>query len=227
MAITAYPFDNADTSETQYSQLFRELQDSGVADSISSSGFQVSGNASAMSVSIQPGFAIVRGHAVSSTAVETRTITAAASSTRLDRVVLKLDPTENAITLEVKAGTPGGGLPALTQTDTGIYEEPLGVVTVGAGVTSIALNRVADDRRFVGSRVGCWTTDTRPTGPRRGRLGLNITTGKWEFYTGSAWSDLLPSTVDNSTRWNGYTITVSTSTPAGSPTTDRIWIQPV
>ncbi|MFC4089361.1 hypothetical protein [Micromonospora sp. GCM10011541] len=227
MAISAYPFDNQDTTEIQYSDLFRELQDSGVADSISGSGFQVSGDPGGMNAFVQPGFAIVRGHAVSSTAIESVPIAPAGTAQRIDRVILRLDPVANSIGLVVLQGVPNATAPALTQTATGVFEESLGVVTVGANVGSIAPDKVKDDRRFVGSRVRAWSTDTRPTGPRKSQLGLNVTTGRWEYYTGSGWADLIPATVDNSTKWNGYSLTVSSTTPSGTPTTDRIWVQPV
>ncbi|OKI45115.1 hypothetical protein [Micromonospora sp. CB01531] len=226
MAITSYPFDNQDTSEIQYSSLFRELQDSGIADTHGGTGFQVSGDPSGMGVFLQPGFALLRGHACQSTAVERLDIQPASPALRIDRVVLRLDPVANSIVPVVLQGVPNSTAPALTQTDTGVYEESLGLVAVDPNVGVIALTKVTDDRAFLGSRVGCWSTATRPKTPRKARLGLNTTTGKWEYHNGTGWADLIPSTVDNSTRWNGYTVTVSTTTPSGTPTTDRIWIQP-
>lgn len=227
MAISAYPFDNQDTTEVQYSDLFRELQDSGVADTYGGTGFQVSGDPGGMNVFVQPGFAIARGHAVLSTSVETLVVTPAGSSSRTDRVVLRLDPTANLISLAVVEGVPGAPAPALTQTDAGIYEIPLALVTVGANVSSIAADKVKDAREFLGTRVRAWSTDTRPVTPRESQLGLNTATGRWEYHTASGWADLIPNPVENATRWNGYTLTVSTTTPPGTPTTDRIWIQPV
>ena len=226
MAITAYPFDNQDTNETQYSRLFRELQDSGIADSIGGSAFQVIADVG-MNIKIQPGFAIERGHAISSTAVETATVTPASTNQRIDRVVLRLDPTLNTIVPVILPGVPGGGVPALTQTDTGIYEMPLARITVDAGVSAIAANKIVDERPFVGQRTGSWTTDTRPASPRKNKLGRNETTGRWEFYNGSTWVDLIPAQSDSAVKWGGYTLTVSTTQPSGTPTPDRIWIQPV
>lgn len=192
MAITSYPFDNQDTTETQYSKLFRELQTSGVADSIGGPAFAVSADGSGMKVFIQPGFALVRGHAVLSTAIEPVAIKAAASQVRIDRVVLRLDPAQNSIIPAVIDGTPGSGAPALIQTDTGVFELPLGQVSVDPAVPTITVDKVIDDRRYVGSPVGAWTTPTRPEAARRGRLGLNITTNRWEFFDGSTWVDLAP-----------------------------------
>lgn len=188
MTISSYPFDGQVTTEAQYSKLFRELQDSGVAASADALDFKVSADASGMNVKVQPGFAILRGHAIESTAVETLTIAASGQSARTDRVVMRLDPTANAITLAVLTGT-SITAPAVTQTDQGIFEVSLGVVAVDANVTNIASTKVTDDRRFVGHNVTVYST--RPTSPRKGLLGFNTTTSVWEFWSGSAWTDLL------------------------------------
>lgn len=192
MAITSYPFDGQAVSEGQFSYLFRELQSTGVADSINGTGFAVFGDSSGMQVKANAGFAIVRGHAVQSTATTIVTIAAASTSARTDRVVLRLDPATNSITLAVVQGTPGGGIPALTQTDTGIYDFPLARVAVAAGAATITAVVVTDERQFTGNTVGGWTTATRPASPRIGRLGLNTSTNTWEYWTGSAWSALAP-----------------------------------
>ncbi|MFY1688185.1 hypothetical protein [Plantactinospora sp. WMMB782] len=226
MAFISFPFDNADTTEGQYSRLFRELQDTGVVDAVTGAGFRVWADASGMLAKVDPGSAILRGHMVSSDAVETRAIGAASASERIDRIVLRLDPAANGISIEVLQGTPGDGPPALTQTDVGVYEFALARITVSPGVSNIAADKVTGERQFVGSRVRAWTTATRPASPRVSQLGLNVTTGDWEYWTGSAWANLVPNPVANSARWGGYSVTVSTTTPAGSPTTDRIWIQP-
>ncbi|QDK03389.1 hypothetical protein SEA_LEVITICUS_24 [Streptomyces phage Leviticus] len=193
MAQSSYPFDGQTVSETQYSQFFRELQDNGVASSSTANDLEVSADSSGMNVKVQPGTAIIRGHAYTSTAIETLTIAASdATQSRTDRIVLRLDPAANSIVLAVITGTPGGGTPSLTQTDTGIYESVLANVAVGANVTTITPSDVTDQRRFVGSRIGSWSTALRPTSPRVGRLGYNINTSKWEFWNGTAWNDLAP-----------------------------------
>ena len=192
MPLTSYPFDDQDTTETQYSQLFRELQDSGVADSHDGPGFAVTANASGLTVFVQAGFAIVRGHAVSSSDTEPVTVEPPDSATRFDRVVLRLDPVQNGIALAVVTGIPNAGPPALTQSDTAVYELPLARIQVDPGVGSIASDKVTDDRRFLGSRIGVWTSTTRPTAPRLGKLGFNVTAGRWEFWTGAVWRDLAP-----------------------------------
>ncbi|WDS51740.1 minor tail protein [Streptomyces phage Triumph] len=206
MSISSYPFDGQAVSEGQYSYLFRELAShSGIADSVNGTGFSAFGDSSGMQVKVNPGFAVVRGHAVQSTATETLTIAAASPAQRYDRVVLRLDPTANSITLAVVQGTSGGGIPAVTQTETGVYEFPLATVTVPVGAATITAGNVVGERQFLGNTVGGWTTATRPTNPRTGRLGLNVSTNTWEFWNGTQWKDLAP--------------TITWSTIEGSPAT--------
>lgn len=194
MAIAAYPFDGQTTTESQYSELFKELQDSGVAGSPGSSSFLVSADGSGLNVKVQPGFALVRGHAVLSTAVETLSVPSNSGAARVDRVVLRLDPGANSIVPAVVPGTSGSATPpTLVQTTYGVFEAPLGLINVGAGVGSISSTSVKDDRQWLGSRVRAWTTATRPNAPRTAQLGLNTTTSTWEFWTGTGWSDLAPS----------------------------------
>ncbi|AFV51346.1 tail protein [Streptomyces phage phiCAM] len=150
-----------------------------------------------MNLSVAIGAAIVRGHFYNNDSIATLTIAAADTAARTDRVVLRLDPAANSIVLAVIKGTAGGGTPALTQTDTGIYELCLANIAVGPSVTSISAASVTDQRRWVGSRIGSWSTALRPTTPRVGRMGFNTDVLAWEFWNGSAWTDLAP-TVD----WN-------------------------
>lgn len=193
MSVTSYPFDGMAVSEGQYSRLFRELAShSGIADSVDGPGFSTYGDSSGMQVKVSPGYAIIRGHAVQSTATEVVTIAAASSSARTDRVVLRLDPTANLITIAVVQGSPGGGDPALTQTDTGTYEFPLAKVLVAVGAASISAGNVTSERQFLGNSVGGWTTSTRPSNARIARLGLNTSTNVWEFWNGTRWVDLAP-----------------------------------
>ncbi|QXE37117.1 tail fiber domain-containing protein [Streptomyces sp. GMY02] len=192
MAKSSYPFDGQAATESQYSRLFREFQDSGVVGSAESTDLKVFADGSGMKVFVQPGFAILRGHAFFSTGIEPLDIAAADSSERRDRVVLRLDPTANSIALTVLEGVAGGEAIDVTQTDTGIYELSLGLVRVSPGVTNVAADAIIEGRRYSGSRVGTWTTNTRPATPRVSQLGLNRTTKAWEYWDGAAWADLAP-----------------------------------
>ncbi|MEV3858485.1 tail fiber domain-containing protein [Streptomyces sp. NPDC050095] len=192
MAITSYPFDGQAVTETQFSQMFREFQDSGVVASYSAgSPFGVNAY-SGMQVSVAAGLAFVRGFMVQSTATEYLTIPAAGTAARVDRIVLRLDPSTNSIVLAVLQGTAGSTTPtALTQTDTGVYEMELAQVAVGASVTSIVTANITPMRPVVGTRIGSWATRTRPAAPRTGQIGYNNTTSQWEFWNGTAWSSLV------------------------------------
>lgn len=189
MTIAAYPFHNQDVTQTQYSLLMREFQDSGVVGGASGPGFTVSTDGSGMDVQVQQGFAILRGHAVDSNAVESVLLDPSSSSPRIDRLVLRLDPGNARISLEVLKGTPGSNpTPTeVTQTAVGIFEIPLADITVPAGAVNIVSGNITDRRRFTGNRVGTWGTSSRPSSPRPGQLGYNVTTSGWEFWSGGQW----------------------------------------
>jgi hypothetical protein len=189
MTQTSWPFEDADTTEAQFSQLFRRLQTSGVSGSPSTTDVKVTGDSSGMNVKVAAGYAIVRGHAYSNDAVVTLTIGTAAANPRIDVVVLRLNPTANSITLAVVAGTPAATptVPSLTQSDIDTYELPLAYVAVGASVSTIAAGNVTDVRSFLGTQFGRWTTSTRPASPVIGTSGFNTTSGAPELWNGSSW----------------------------------------
>jgi hypothetical protein len=190
VAQTSYPFDAQSVTESQYSQYFRELQDNGVVGSSDSSTLKVTAT-TGMTLSVAIGAAVVRGHFYNNDAATTLTIAAADTAARTDRVILRLDPAANSIVLAILKGAAGGGVPSLTQTDTGIYELCLANIAVGASATSITTANITDQRRWVGSRIGSWSTLLRPTTPRVGRMGFNTDTLAWEFWNGTAWANLV------------------------------------
>jgi hypothetical protein len=147
MAQTSWPFENIDTSETQYSQLFRNLGEGPVAGKLLE--LEPYADSTGMNVKVKAGQALVRGHYYDSTGTETIVIPAAdATNPRIDRVVLRLDPTANTILLHLLQGTPAASpsAPALTQTDGAIYDLPLAQVYVAANETIIAPGNVTDER---------------------------------------------------------------------------------
>lgn len=203
MAITSWPFAAQSTTETQFGQLFSAQNEFGVSGQPSSTDLKVTGDSTGMNVKVAAGFAIVRGFAFYSTAIETLTIAAASTNPRIDLVVLRLAPASDSITLAVVAGTPAVSpvAPTLTQNTAangGIYEMEIGRVTVGANVVTIAAGVVSDTRPFLGTPVGRWATVSRPTSPKVGHLGYNTTTSTWEFYNGSTWVEPKPTSLDAS-----------------------------
>ncbi len=226
MAISAFPFENADTTETQFSLLFSEMQESGICDSAGGTGLRVAVAANAISVDILAGAALLRGFMVTSDATVNKTIGGASASTRYDRIVVRLNPTANTITFEVLVGTAGSGVaPAAASSLTDIYEISLATVQVS---TSGVLT-VTDARRFVGMRVVPHTNATLPAASavRKGQLIYNVDTAAYSYSNGTAWVLLKPTLVDQATKWgpgSGYAVIVQTATPAVVANT--IWIKP-
>jgi hypothetical protein len=210
MAQTSWPFEDQNTTEVQYSDLFRRLQTSGVSGDPTTADLRPFGDSTGMQVKVPAGFAIVRGHAYVSNATETLVVTASAANPRIDVVVLELNPTANETILKVIAGTPAASpvAPTLTQTTDGLFQLALGTVSVPGSATTIAAANVSDTRTFIGTQFGRWTTSTRPASPIVGRAGLNTTTGQPEFWNGSAWlSFLLDGSVTTAKLNNGAVTT--------------------
>lgn len=161
MAQTSWPFENIDTSETQFSQWARNIGEGVKTGALNE--LEVYADSSGMQVKAKSGQAMVRGHYYSSTAEEVLAITAAdLSNPRIDIVVLELDPSANSITLKVIAGTPAltPTTPSVTQTDAGVYQLQLAEVLVGAGVTTIAADKITDSRTYLGTGGGL--SDAKP-----------------------------------------------------------------
>ena len=186
MAQSSFPFENIDTNETQFSQMFRNFTN-GVNGSPAGTELKVTAG-TGLQTSVAIGQAMVRGHYYISTAAETLThATANATNPRIDAVVLTLDPSVNSIILAIVAGTPAGSpvAPTLTQTDAGVYQYLLATVLIPAAATSVST--ITDKRGFMGQRFGLWTTAGRPTSPTVGQAGFNSTTSLPEFWDGAAW----------------------------------------
>lgn len=196
MAQTSWPFENIDTSEAQYSQLFSEFQTSGVSGDYTSATTIAVTAPSGMNLVVSDGFAIVRGFAYYNSSDLTLVADPATAQPRIDTVILRLDPTVNSVVAAIKKGTPGASpsAPALTQTPDAVYEMPLANILVPASATALDPANLTDRRRFLGSQVGVWRTNSRPETPRHGQMGLNLTTAKFEFYNAATpgWTSTFP-----------------------------------
>lgn len=158
MAQTSWPFENIDTSETQFSLWARNLGQGVIEGKLLE--LEAFADGSGMNVKVRSGQALVRGHFYDSTAQETLSIAASDPSLpRKDAVVLRLDPTANNILLTVITGTPDASpsLPALTQTDGGIYDLLIAEVNVGAGDVVVASEDVVDERTIFSPWTGSVT----------------------------------------------------------------------
>lgn len=150
MAQTSFPFENIDTSETQFSQWARNIGEGVKTDSLNE--LEVYGDSSGMQVKVKTGQAMVRGHYYTNTAEEILAVSAAnPSNPRIDIVILELDPSANSIILKVVAGTPAVSptAPSLVQTDGGVYQIKLAQIAVAAGATTITSGNVSDYRTYL------------------------------------------------------------------------------
>lgn len=211
MAQSSYPFENIDTSETEFSQMFRNFA-SGVSGVSTGTELKVTAG-TGLQTSVALGQAMVRGHYYISTGTELLTHGAASGSNpRIDSVVLTLDPAVNSIVLAVVAGTPASSpvAPTLTQTDAGVFQYELAQVLIPTSATSVST--ITDKRTFMGTRFGVWTTAGRPAAPVLGQAGYNSTTAAPEYWTGSAWSGFSSSVTSINASIIDTTVTAVTGT---------------
>lgn len=197
MAESSWPFhdgvDGTPVLEDQWSYMARQWAANGVVGAPGDANLQVFANSSGREVHVRAGRASVRGHWFLSDAQETLAIAANSSGNpRIDRIVARLDPAANSVTLAVKQGSPSGSpsAPALTQTDTGTWELTLAKVTVANGAVSIAAGDVTDERVYAPPPAMLATSARRPVNPVTDQIILEADTGLWKRWTGSAWVDV-------------------------------------
>ena len=155
MAQSSWPFENIDTSETQFSQWARNIGEGVKTGALNE--LEVFADSTGMQVKVRSGQAMVRGHYYQSTAQETLTVTAAdLTNPRIDTVIIELDPSANSIVLKVIAGSPAA-VPSpepLVQTDAGVYQFKLAEVLIDAAATTIAAGKVTDSRTYLEALLG-------------------------------------------------------------------------
>jgi len=150
MTQTSWPFENIDTSETQFSQWARNIGEGVKRNSLDE--LEPFADSSGMQIRVSAGQAIVRGHYYQNSAEATLSISASdPTNPRIDVVVLELDPSANSIILKVLPGTPASSptAPSIIQTDGGVYQQKIAEVAVGANVFTIAPEDVSDFRTYL------------------------------------------------------------------------------
>ena len=155
MAQSSWPFENIDTSETQFSQWARNIGEGVKTGSLNE--LEVFADSTGMQVKVRSGQAMVRGHYYQNTAEVILTVTAAdLSNPRIDTVLIELDPSANTIVLKVVAGTPATSPTptALVQSDSGVYQFKLAEVLVATGAITIIAGAVTDGRTYLGAFTG-------------------------------------------------------------------------
>jgi hypothetical protein len=185
MTESSYPFDNADVYEAQWSQMLRQAAICNGYVPLHLNELLVYADSTGMQVKVKTGSAWIMGHFYMTDAELTKAIAASdATNPRWDIVVARLDWTNNLISIAVVTGTPAGSpsVPAVTQS-TSVWEIKLAKVYIGATVTTIAADKVTDQRAScfgsynleaaIGNGVATPATGALPTGleiPWPGRI---------------------------------------------------------
>jgi hypothetical protein len=191
MAQQSFPFENIDVTESQFSQWATNFQETGIKGNPLGTDLSVSAEGSTLSVEVAAGQAFIRGHYYINTATVELPVTSAGLNTRIDIIVLELDPSANTIVAKIIEGEAVSSAPVapeLTQTATGVYQLPLATLTIPNSTLAVTNEMLVDVRTYVSTRVGVWTTDTRPANAVEYQtFGFNFTTLGHEFWTGDAW----------------------------------------
>lgn len=198
MTQSYWPFDGIDTTETQYSQLFRRMQATGVWGDPGDDTLKLVQGAGLVPV-LKAGYALVRGHMYYNDADLNVAFTAGSANPRIDRLVLRLNPTANTITPVIIEGTPAPSnpaAPALTQTDAANYDLLIADVARAGSSGSVVTADITDQRDFMGLIFGSWSGDShRPASPRKGQPGWNETRTRLEYWSGAAWLPMVVTAV--------------------------------
>lgn len=145
-------FDNVSYTEADQAEVQNRFRAEGVLWSIGNK--LAIGAPGSMFVSVATGEAFVEGFWYSNDAAFNLPIgNNTSGSTRIDRIVLRLNRTANTLTAFVIVGTPGAGTPALTQIVGGTWDFPLATITVTNGLAAVLVGNIADNRVFSSSQV--------------------------------------------------------------------------
>lgn len=118
-------------------------------------------------------------------------------STRLDRVVLRLDRSTWQVRAVILQGTPGAGATVLTQDKgpTGVWEELLATVTVASGASAITAGNVSARLRYLGARPSLVRSGTTVPTPYRGEMAWSAD-GTVKVWDGTEWRTVYEDTGD-------------------------------
>lgn len=105
------------------------------------------GTTSGLNQGIQSGRSFMDGvwHESDATVTKTHATNAPNGSIRIDRIALKKDYTSNTVDIVIVPGTPGAGIPALTDTATVKYSK---LYRVQLNATSASINSTVDERDY-------------------------------------------------------------------------------
>ncbi|WP_119697050.1 hypothetical protein [Microbacterium halotolerans] len=151
MAERSYPFVDGETTDAEFSAMFRHLFPSSVVGYPGQPGLEVVANSSGLRVELQPGEAFVRGHRFAMDA-PVELVIDAATSVRVDTVILRMEyGAVQSITPAVKKGVAGvASPPTLDQTEDDLFEFPLADIALADGQVTIGPSHLTDRRAWWG-----------------------------------------------------------------------------
>lgn len=168
MTITYYPFGagaGSGIDEAEWSEMAKYFRATGVIEGgLALNDLEGYADSTGMQVKVKSGVAMIEGHFLKSTAVETLPITTAdGSNPRIDLIVARVDWVNNDMELDVVDGAPAGSPspPALTRTSS-VYEIQLAEVYVDTSVSTIDAGDITDTRE--------WSVD----GPQVERVSITV-----------------------------------------------------
>ncbi|MFG2679170.1 hypothetical protein [Streptomyces sp. NPDC048392] len=180
-------YNSRAVNDSEYEALSARFADDGIDGRPSDPAVVTAG--AGLSVNVRADvYGNVRGRAWSSgsTTVNLPVEANVSGSTRIDRIVLRLDRSAWTVRAVVKAGTPGAGAPALSQTlgETGVYEVPVARATVLAGAAAVSVTR---EELYIGTRFRPCTSSSRNPIPVVGEFGVETDTGRVIKWNGASW----------------------------------------
>ncbi|MFI6337847.1 hypothetical protein [Streptomyces sp. NPDC050535] len=191
MAQLSWPspgYNDRAVNDTEYEAMAGRFSDDGVDGAPTDTAVVSAGTGLTVNVRADA-HASVRGHAWTSgpSTVALAVGANSSGSTRVDRVVLRLDRSTWTVRAVVKAGTPGAGAPPLTQQtgDTGVYEVLLAGVTVLNGAAAVSVTRA---ETYIGARIRPALSSHRNPNPVVGEMCLETDTGRIRAWNGDAWT---------------------------------------
>lgn len=147
------PFDaglGSNTYEDQWRAMMRRTGAPGIVrDALN--GFSCFGDSTGLQVKVNTGELWGEGHwGTSNVGISTLAIAPnATGGPRKDLVVWRIDYVANTVSIDVTTGPSGGAEPALVR-NTDVFEGPIAIVEVGAGVVTITSANVFDTRWYGG-----------------------------------------------------------------------------
>jgi len=184
------PANSREVTDIEYERLSARFSDDGVYGDPTDPAVVTPGTG--LSVNVRADVAAsVRGHGWYSggTATSVPLPANVASQPRIDWIVLRLNRDDWTVRADKVVGTPGSGVPALTQQtgDTGVWEIPLAQARVLGGASSVTVSRA---ELYVGTRTRVCTSTTRNPNPRLGEHCFETDTGIERVWTGQSWRAL-------------------------------------